>query len=168
MHTRETEPHWVECNAGFLARKLDDVPYANALRRVDEPALRLEHRGLRRRNHQRAIDTVQRSAKRIGPQHVADHDLDAWQPCEFLCLASAPHQSPDGNVIASELADNSRSARTCRTGNKSYSLFRHPLPPLFSGASRMFAPPRHPRRSPSDPEQGRLFRLPRTQIAADP
>src|SRR5262249_28110533 len=49
------------------------------------------------------------------------------------CVRSA--REPDGNVISNELANNRRSARTCGTGNKSYSLFGHLLLPTPSACS---------------------------------
>lgn len=55
------------------------MPDAGRSAGIDEAALGLGHVVARGRNHQHAIDAVERSAKRFRPAHVALDQVDAGQ-----------------------------------------------------------------------------------------
>jgi len=85
------------------------------LARVDEGALGLDHLRVGRGDHERPLDAVKRRTERLGPQHVALHDLHAGQRVERPCPRATSDQRPDVPPMVGKLAHHGKAAQTCRT-----------------------------------------------------
>jgi len=110
VFSRGAEVLCVETNARFLAGELDDVADAGLLTGINKSALRLQQSLACGRDHENSIHIVERGPKRLGPKHIALHDLHCGKLLERKCLRTAPDERPHWFLLSSELSNHGRPA----------------------------------------------------------